>query len=31
MDVVVIAQPIHKIGTCYADSHHRYLHAFVSI
>jgi hypothetical protein len=31
MDVVVVAQPIHKIGACYADSHHRYLHAFVSI
>jgi hypothetical protein len=31
VDVVIIAQPIHKICTCYPDSDNCYLHAFVSI
>jgi hypothetical protein len=31
VDVVIIAQPIHKICTCYPHSDNCYLHAFVSI
>jgi hypothetical protein len=31
MGVVIIAQPVHKICTCYPDSDNCYLHTFVSI